>query len=130
MVRTLLMPPLNASAGSWSWSWDRGSTLVAAENPRGARSSRSSYSSYSSSSRPRYTLVFFMNEGDIPSPVLGQRSACSAARAGPDGPVAPFFGPDAPAQPDLGLHERLAVRLDLTLRRREGAPRKGPGRCG
>src|SRR6202034_1897683 len=86
MVRTLLMPPLNASAGSWSWSWDRGSTRVAAENPRGARSSRSSYSSYSSSSRPRYTMVFFMNEGDIPSPVIGQRSACSATQAGPGGP--------------------------------------------
>ena len=52
-------------------------TRVAAEKPRGARSSRSSYSSYSSSSRPRYTMVFFMNEGDIPSPVEEQRSACS-----------------------------------------------------
>src|SRR5580692_6545595 len=82
MVRTLLMPPLNASAGSWSWSWDRGSTLVAAEKPRGARSSRSSYSSYSSSSRPRYTMVFFMNEGAIPSPVTRQRSACSPPWSG------------------------------------------------
>ena len=39
------------------------------EPTAGALSSRSSYSSYSSSSRPRYTMVFFMNEGDMPSPV-------------------------------------------------------------
>src|SRR5580698_3666456 len=84
MVRTRLMPPLNSSAPPpWSYSGARGSTrLVAAEKPRGARSSRSSYSSYSSSSRPRYTMVFFMNEGDMPSPVPAQRSACSPGGQG------------------------------------------------
>ena len=97
------MPPLNSSA--WSWSWDRGSTRVAAENPVGARSSRSSYSSYSSSSRPRYTMVFFMNEGDMPSPVLGQRSACSAAGRVPGRRRARAVQPVTLLQPHRGLPE-------------------------
>src|SRR6516164_279097 len=123
MVRTLLMPPLNSSACSYSGA--RGSTRVEDVNPRGARSSRSSYSSYSSSSRPRYTMVFFMNEGAIPSPVTAQRSGCSAARSWLAAPlVAPSFGSpggrpcrrplpeERPADPNHGRarrHRRLEV---------------------
>ena len=72
-------------------------------------------------------MVFFMNEGDIPSPVLGQRSACSATQAGPERPGPGRSRRHAPPQPQVGLHQRLPVSLHLTTAAgRRARPEEGP----
>src|SRR6185437_3227421 len=85
---------------------------------------RSSYSSYSSSSRPRYTMVFFINEGDIPSPVVRQRSAWWTTRTGTGAPT----GPRSPVLSwAWSAGSRVALRWAIPEERPADAYRRGPG---
>ena len=72
-------------------------------------------------------MVFFMNEGDMPSPVLGQRSACSATQAGPGGPGRrPPATVTLPLSLSVGLHRRFRSASTSRCGRRWTVAEEGP----